>query len=322
MSQRRDIPGRTVISSIAAVGVAAALVLTGQTTAQAAGGDVICDVYRGDSLAMRVTDNGNRTFHVSLIESSLQAQPSRSEDSFVPLPTTPVDLRNSRSLISLADAIAVVPGSIVLSQGVTTIAPENDGQPYGYSLERAQAPASDTAMVSSRGDAIDWVTSTDIRENASEGRAVPADFEAGGLFLAIDASTSVIEFDLTPTGTIAPNTDLELITGSVIDLNRALFSPSDESYTFSEDGSTSRTLAGCVIPARYLVVPTETPTTSAPPMASPTATSPTTSQQAGTAALANTGAAAFLPLWIAGSLLTLGLGSAITAGRFRRRSRV
>lgn len=309
MSQRRTSTNRTILGSIAVVGVAAALVLTGQATAQAAAGDVICEVRRGDSLAMRVTDNGDRTFHVSLVEGSLQAQPAMDESRFVPLPTEPVDLRNSRAVISLAAGVAVVPGSIVLSQGVRTIVPEDESAPYGYELEGAEAPSTDEGTVSPDGASISWIASTDIRENPTDGRSVPADFEEAP-WLAIDASTSVIEFDLAPAGDVTPGTDLPAVLGSIVDLNRALFSPFEETYEFSEDDSTARELDGCVIPASFLVVPTVTPTSAAP----------TTATQTASAALANTGTDAVAPLWIAGAVLALGVGSAFGAAARRRRT--
>ncbi|MGG7509057.1 LPXTG cell wall anchor domain-containing protein [Plantibacter sp. YIM 135249] len=308
MTQRRT--GGIVAAGMLAAG--SVLAFAGPATA--ATGDVLCEVADGDNYLSRVTDLGAGTFRVDLVDTTLATAESADGESYLVLPTEPVDLRFGTSVTALGPQFELV-GAPTPSQGIVTTFPATGSLPFDVELVGAAGGTGETVTVgaSPEGAQLTWLSDHDALEIPGSPRIVPTQFEFP--FDAIDASASVLSFTLHVSDAAPRGIDLPAVLGSEVTFNGASLNPvTGEVSPAGDTGSFS--VGACVIPASAippLVPPTTEPTgqpTAAPIVASPSA-----------ARLPDTGSAAGLVAPVGAVLLLLGAAGLLLRRRLQSSAR-
>ncbi|WP_025132868.1 LPXTG cell wall anchor domain-containing protein [Leucobacter sp. PH1c] len=185
--------------------------------AQAAVGDVVCDVFHGGIRNLQVVQSGERTFKVTVVDQNTLAGEDTApgaDDRYAPLPP---EFRDAVNRVILgASAVASEPR---VSQTVVT-GPASDPTDSDWQVDRLvqnEAAPWERAMLTGRE--VTWVHDIDARTIVSGGvvseQVRPSDFPA--VWLLADESSSVLQFTLTvPDDAVGTVSLVESLSGSFV----------------------------------------------------------------------------------------------------------
>ncbi|WP_440311514.1 hypothetical protein [Leucobacter chromiireducens] len=196
------------------VGVATGITLGPGNTepAQAAAGDIVCDIFHGGIRNLQVVQSGDRTFEVTYVDQNTLAGQDTTpgvDDRYAPLPA---EFRDATNRITLGDAVAA--SALRVSQSVVT-GPASDPSQSDWQVDQVigneAAPWESAALAHQE---ITWVHDVDARTVVTNGvvgeQVRPSDFPLP--WLLSEDSTSVLQFTLTvpddATGTVPLITSL------------------------------------------------------------------------------------------------------------------
>lgn len=174
-------------SLLALVGTALA-----STAAVAAEPVEACSVWhQGDTYNVSVQKTAERTYSVTITDFMNYASPSSTDNSYVPLPLEPVDLRLSHNMVKLNPALSV--SDISISQSVETgPAAEDPGHTIVAYKGLAPAPWENASL---NGNEIVWAQDMDARTDENHNMVRPDDYSFP--MHVVDDSAGVLEFTVT-----------------------------------------------------------------------------------------------------------------------------